>query len=128
MKKKRCLDNLTPDERAALDEFVHRLRAKYADQVLLVRLFGSKARGDFDAESDVDVLVVVRSNDWRFSDDVALEACDPMLEHNVVISPTVVGAEHYRWLEAHKAPFYRAVHRDGVDLWTKTPVPSFVSA
>jgi len=45
MKKKRCLDYLTPNERAALDEFVRRLQAKYADQVLLVRLFGSKAHG-----------------------------------------------------------------------------------
>jgi predicted nucleotidyltransferase len=119
---------LTSNEQSALDEFVRRLRAKYADQVLLVRLFGSKARGDFDAESDVDVLVVVKNNDWQFSDDVALEACDPMLEHNVVISPTVVGADHYGWLQEHKAPFYRAVKQDGVDLWTKTPVSLSVSA
>lgn len=128
MKKKRFLGHLTPNERAALGEFVSRLRVKYPDEVMLVRLFGSKARGDFDAESDVDVLVVVKNNDWRFSDDIALEAYDPMLEHNVVISPTVVGADHYRWLEEHKAPFYLAVDRDGVDLWTKIPVRSSVSA
>lgn len=117
--KKPGLQHLTANERAALDDFVRRLRAKYADEVLLVRLFGSKARGDFDAESDIDVLVVVREDDWRFNRQIVGEAWDPMFEHNVVISPTVVCYDHYRWLGDVTAPFYRAIQRDGIDLWTR---------
>ena len=117
--KKTSLRYLTPNERAALAEFVQRLRTKFGDQVLLVRLFGSKARGDFDEESDIDVLVVVTNGDWRFGDEVAVEACDPMLTYNVVISPLILSEDYYRWMRGTSAPFYREVEKDGVDLWTR---------
>jgi methylmalonyl-CoA mutase cobalamin-binding subunit len=44
------LSHLTSREKAALSEFVARLREKYADEIMLVMLFGSKVRGDFDEE------------------------------------------------------------------------------
>jgi len=126
--KRDGLRHLTENERAALAEFVQRLRAKFGDQVLLVRLFGSKARGDFDEESDIDVLVVVTNGDWQFGDEVALEACDSMLEYNVVISSLVLSADRYHWMRSVGAPFYREAERDGVDLWTRTPDASVVFA
>ena len=51
--------HLTPNERAGLEAFVDCLRCRYGDDLLRVVLFGSKARGDFDDESDIDLLVVV---------------------------------------------------------------------
>ena len=54
------LAHLAEHERLALAELVERLRRRYGDDLLRVVLFGSKARGDFDEESDLDVLVVVR--------------------------------------------------------------------
>ena len=45
---------LSLSERAALQAFVAALHERFDGQVLSVRLFGSKARGDFDADSDVD--------------------------------------------------------------------------
>jgi len=41
------LRHLTSREKAALSEFVARLRGKYADEIVLVTLLGSKVRGDF---------------------------------------------------------------------------------
>ena len=52
------LPHLSDNEWAALDAFVSRLREHYSDQLVRVVLFGSKARGDSDAESDLDVLIV----------------------------------------------------------------------
>src|SRR5712692_4665874 len=56
----KTLRHLTRNERKALDEFVRELCKRYTDELVLVRLFGSKARGNFDEESDVDVLAVVQ--------------------------------------------------------------------
>ena len=112
---------LTTREKAALSEFLARLREKYADEVVLVVLFGSKVRGDFDRESDLDVLVVVESDGWRFRDEVALTAFEPMLEHDIVITSLVIDLEHYQWLQRHHAPLYRNIQAEGVDLWTRTP-------
>ena len=122
------LGYLTSREKAALSEFVARLREKYADQVVLIVLFGSKARGDFDEESDLDVLVVVKDGDWRLRDEVALTAFEPMLEYDVVITPLVIDLEHYQWLRQYRAPLYRNIRAEGLDLWMRTPALSSASA
>jgi predicted nucleotidyltransferase len=36
------------------------LEGRFGDRLAAVRLFGSQARGDSDANSDIDVLVVIR--------------------------------------------------------------------
>ena len=113
------LKYLNKREKAALTEFVAKLRRKYADEVVQVVLFGSKVRGDFGQESDLDVLVVVEDEDWRFQDEVALTAFEPMLEHNVVISALVIGLKHYQWLQRHCHPLYRHLQAEGVDLWMR---------
>ena len=56
---------LSPQEEQVVQAFATRVRERFTEQVRDVRLFGSKARGDHDAESDIDVLVIVGSDDWR---------------------------------------------------------------
>ena len=51
----------TPSESVVLDEIVARLVPALAPQ--RVYLFGSRARGDGDRDSDFDLLVVVPSSD-----------------------------------------------------------------
>lgn len=46
--------------RAALDAYVLALQRRYADDLVSVVLFGSRARGDAKPESDIDVLIVAR--------------------------------------------------------------------
>ncbi len=46
--------------RAALDDARRRLAEIYGDRIVRVILYGSQARGDAHADSDVDVLVVLR--------------------------------------------------------------------
>ena len=60
------LSHLTHNERAALDSLVGRLVQVYNRDLLRVVLFGSKARGDFDEESDLDLLIVVRMLDGDY--------------------------------------------------------------
>jgi len=122
------LRHLTNREKVALSEFVARLRERYADDIVLVTLFGSKVRGDFDEESDLDVLVVVKDGDWRLRDEVALTAFEPMLEYDVVITPLVIDLEHYQWLRRYRAPLYRNIRAEGLDLWMRTPALSLASA
>ena len=111
---------LTGREKAALSDFVARLREKYADEVMLVVLFGSKVRGGFDEESDLDVLVVVEGDDrwpyWRAITDLT---SDLLLDYEVNISALVFDEEHYRWLIEHRTPIYNNTSREGVPIWMK---------
>ena len=44
----------------ALDEFLRVLRKRFGDSIEEVILFGSYARGDYDEESDIDLLIIGR--------------------------------------------------------------------
>jgi predicted nucleotidyltransferase len=48
---------LSDNERKALSEFKEKINEKYPGTELI--LYGSKARGDFDEESDIDVLALI---------------------------------------------------------------------
>lgn len=61
-----CLRHLTPHEREVLAEFLSRLRERCGDRIAHVWLFGSKVRGDFDEESDVDLLIVAATGMMRW--------------------------------------------------------------
>ncbi len=110
------LSQLKPQERAALGEFLGRLRMRFGEHVRRVILFGSRARGEGDEESDVDVLVVLDDGDWRFHDEVALESYEPSLEHNVLIFPITMTVDDFDWHRSHRAPLYRNLEKDGIDL------------
>jgi len=57
--------SLSADERAVLERYVAKLRSELANELKGVWLFGSPARGDaYSAESDVDVLVLVKDASW----------------------------------------------------------------
>jgi len=121
--------DLRSDERVGLAAFVERLRQRYGEELLRVVLFGSKARGDFDAESDVDVLVVLRDGEyWQRLAEISDMTSQLLLESSVNISPLVCDLARYRWWAEHHAPIYNSIQRDGVELWTKHNEPSLQSA
>ena len=114
------LSHLTSREKAALSEFVARLRGRYADEVVLVMLFGSKVRGDFDEESDLDVLVVVEGDDrWPYWCEITDLTSDLLLDYEVNMSALVFDEEHYRWLMEHRTPIYNNTTSEGVSIWMR---------
>lgn len=115
---------LAGHERAALSALVARLHQHYGNDLRRVVLFGSKARGDFDNESDLDVLVVVsmRSGEYRrYWNEIVDIACDVELEYNVVISPIIKEAAIYAKMRSQGLLLTRNIEQDGVSLWMTPP-------
>ena len=107
---------LTSEELTALRKFANLLRQSYGNLVLSMRLFGSKARGDYEPYSDLDVLVLVREGDWRLTREICLLASDVSLEHDVLVSPRVVTRERWGHLEKYGYSIIRSVEREGIPL------------
>ena len=107
---------LSTDEQAALAEFIAQAQDQFPRRILSITLFGSKARGDADAESDVDLLLLVdeesktlRSELWRIASDLSLE-------HNVVLSVRVYAQTRWAASRRMRLPLYRAIVADGIPL------------
>ena len=51
---------LSAGEQTWLDEYRQALKERHAGVVVRMVIYGSKARGDAQADSDLDVLIIVR--------------------------------------------------------------------
>jgi len=102
---------LTDRERKSLARFLERLEAECGDRVQRVVLFGSRARGDHEAESDVDLLVVTAEE----QDKAVVDRLTPRDE--VVFFTLTMSEAKYRRYQRLQFPLYVNLRRDGVELW-----------
>jgi predicted nucleotidyltransferase len=111
------LAQLRPVERQALVEFVQELQKQFAG-VRLVMLFGSKARGDSTPDSDLDVLIVIDSDDWRLHKEIRYLAVDICLKYNyeLDISPRIWSFFHFKDMQEKEFSLYKNICRDGISL------------
>jgi predicted nucleotidyltransferase len=130
-KAREKLERLQPNERRALAALVERLRDRFGADLLRVVLFGSKARGDYDDESDMDVLVVARIPENKFYSDrseIINLAGDIDLEHDVVLSLLIRDEKDYIRMREWNLLLNRNIERDGIVLWKqRTNTISFAS-
>lgn len=79
-------------------------------------LYGSFARGDYNNESDVDILVTAaldRAEIARFRYALATVSSNLSLKHNVTVSLTVKPHDDFM-LYSTTLPFYMNVIKDGI--------------
>lgn len=111
-------DHLMNYEKVALSNLAEELRRKLGDKLLFITLFGSKARGDFDEESDIDVFIVVRNgSDLHQQKQVIIELVSELsLRYDIVLSPLVMDMSEYQWNLRLKMPLIHFIEREGVAL------------
>jgi len=110
------LDVLKGNDRRAVEAFRQALRAALGADVVDIRLFGSKATGTDDPESDIDVLVLVRERTPALMDRIVDLAFDANLAHDVYISPRVVAQSVLSDPLWAATPFLRTAMREGIRI------------
>ncbi len=101
-------------------EALARLQATLSEQLPLsdVIVFGSKARGDFDSESDLDVLVVLScEKSHQIRGDISDVVFEINLDLGTNISILVVGSEEWHHGRLSQTPLKKYVAREGVSVW-----------
>lgn len=107
---------LTPAEQQALERFKTALQSLLGDNLLSLRLFGSRARGEGTEESDLDMLVVVLEKDRALCRRIIEEALEVDLTYETNLAPTIFSAEEYQQNREYQTPFYRNVERESLPL------------
>ena len=91
-------------------------RNVFSDKLKDVILYGSYARGDYDEESDIDVMIMVDMQPEELSKyrwDFSCFCADLNVENNILIASKLQSAQLFeQWKDT--LPFYQNVLKDGV--------------
>jgi predicted nucleotidyltransferase len=101
-------------EKRILEAFAHLVRKKVS--VCNVVLFGSRARGDAEPDSDMDVLVVADDLTEKDEDYISECAWEAGFESGVVIVPVVFSRVEWENGPERFSLLAEAVKSDGVHL------------
>ena len=107
---------LAPNELQAVQQFVGQLFECYPVRVHRTILFGSKARGDSNVWSDIDILVIVDDEEWQFKHTISRLGADISLEFDVLIGPRVISEERWERMGRDGFGLYRNVVTEGIPL------------
>lgn len=111
------LDRLQNVEQGAINEFKDFLLSHYPERIELIELFGSKARGDGDKESDIDLLIVVDKEDRGFDDQMCEMMNELCLKYNVLISPVIFEKKEFELYKRVRAPILLNIEKEGMVIW-----------
>jgi len=101
---------------STLTEELHR---QLGSDLWLLLLYGSRARGEAQPDSDVDLFVVLRRASEAAQEKVRQVAYEVMWEADFayVFSLYLTDVQHYETLEQRGSSFLRNVQREGKVLW-----------
>jgi len=103
-----------------LDEIIGRIvdfsRETFGDKFRNVILYGSYARGDYDDESDIDIMIMVDMSREELADfrQIVNNFCTDLdLQYSVLLSSKLQSQPFFNeWMSA--LPFYRNVMKEGI--------------
>jgi predicted nucleotidyltransferase len=112
----KTLAHLQPHETAALGACIERLMACLDGQLVAAYLFGSKARGDFTPDSDLDLLIILEHVDGNIQDAISMLGARVSLEYDVLINTHILSRARWEEMTRQQATLWREARRDGVAL------------
>jgi predicted nucleotidyltransferase len=82
-------------------------------------LYGSRARGDEEPDSDLDILVVLRDSNQRDREEIHRIAYNLMWdrEFRLLLSLNIIDREHYLLLSEAGSSYLGNILREGKSLW-----------
>jgi len=111
------LNHLNPKELGAIKELKRKLKSTYGEKLKEITLFGSKARGDFDSESDIDIFLIFNYDvDWKFEKEVWELAYEIDLQFGVLFNVIIFSTKQVEDPKMKILPFLKSVRKEGVEV------------
>ena len=99
-------------EREVLEEISKKLASD--SHLMKIIAYGSRVRGDFRGDSDLDVLVVVDKKDREIKDKVIGEFYSYELKTDISFALSILSKEEFELNKRLGSPFIKAVANEGM--------------
>lgn len=110
---------MSQDTKNLLLRYIDEVKKIYGVHLKQVILYGSYARGDFNEESDIDIMILVDISDLdikQYFDQISDFTFDFNLDNDLDIKPITKNLEHFmKWKQNY--PFYSSISKEGVMLY-----------
>mgnify|MGYP001032364633 CR=1 FL=1 len=113
---KKRLGYLNKRETEVIGSFAKELKDKLGDEILSIRLFGSKVRGDFYQDSDIDIFILIKEKKKSVIEELDEIAANYVLHYDLPLSPVVYDIFEYKKNKELGSFFFESVEREGILL------------
>ncbi len=111
MEKIHYLDNI---ESQALSHLRKELQKSLSSHSFKMLLFGSKARGDADMQSDIDVAIIIEGMNRSMKNIILDIVTDIKIEHSLPISALVLSSEEFEHLRLRERRIANDIEQEGI--------------
>ncbi len=90
-------------------------RNVYGDNIVDIVLYGSYARGDYEEDSDIDIVALVQGNRLELQEKLKIvwdKSAEVGMENNIMVSPTVIPYDEFIKYQ-DTLPYYRNIVKEG---------------
>lgn len=104
---------------AIIKEIVDEAKELLKEDIYKIVLFGSCARGDYDSESDIDIMIIMncrKEKILRYRKQVSKIASRIGLKNDIEVSMLLRDRDTFEQNESI-LPFYKNIQREGVALY-----------
>lgn len=109
-------DILSYEENLILMELKNNLNSFLANRLIRFVLFGSKARGDYENESDIDVAIIVRELTRELKNQILDKVTEIEFKYLIPISTLVLSDEEFERLKGLERRIALDIEREGIPL------------
>jgi len=89
---------------------------KMAGKRIRLILFGSKARGDYDSESDMDIAIIVPGLTRKLKDEILGKVADLEIEYLMPLSTLVLSKDDFEILKKKERRLALDIEREGIPI------------
>ncbi len=108
--------NINNKDRSAVNEFLIEVQRHFNQNIISVKIYGSKVIGNDSVESDIDILLILKKiTDRRRTTRLLSEIESKInIEYGVLISSDPIEEKYYK--DNSNLPFIKEVNKHGIAL------------
>ena len=106
---------LSAEEKIVISGLKDALKKIAGDRFKMI-LFGSKARGDYSQESDVDIAIIIPGLTRKLKDKILDEVAEIELQHLMPLSTLVISEDDFVFLKKRERRIALDIEKEGIPL------------